>query len=751
MAEDRRHGPQQTAMPPHVRWAEIGESALLAGLGSSPRGLSAAEAGRRLREHGPNALPRPLRAAWYRELSGEFLHLFALLLWVAAALAWWVGLPPLAWAIVAVVIVNGLFGYWQRRAAERAVEALEALLPRYTTVRRDGADQTVPAAQVVPGDILVLAEGASVAADARLLRADRLRVDASTLTGESRPIARTAEAVAAQSRVATELPNLVFAGTSVVSGRGEAVAFATGGDSEFGRLARLTHCQQPRPSPLAREIRRVTWVITALALSMGLAFFLVGTGLGQLSPTDGFIFALGILVANVPEGLLPTITLALALGVRRMANRRALVKQLDKVETLGATTVILSDKTGTLTQNRMTVTATWAGGREQRVGPGSCPAVGSLRTEGSGTTDLLLTAALCCDSRLEPHPSELGQSVACGDPTESAILTAALAQGISREDLLSRTRLAELPFDSRRRRMTTVQQDQEKRFACTKGAADAVLPRSTSILWDSQVRPLDARLADAVWQAQSTLAGQGLRVLAVARRDLHEAVSGEIRWSADEVERELTFLGLIAMEDPPRPEVPAAIAACRTAGVRVIMVTGDDGLTAAAIGREVGLYSDDVRQVTGPELDALGDRQLAETFAAPELLFARVTPEHKLRLVEALQARGEVVAVTGDGVNDAPALRRADIGVAMGASGTDVAREAADIVLADDNFASIVAAIEEGRAVYDNLRKFVTYIFASNVPEIVPFVAFVLFRIPLPLTVMQRRWTWAPTSCRPSP
>jgi magnesium-transporting ATPase (P-type) len=728
-------------------WAALDPEGALARLAVDRDGLAAAEAAARLRRHGPNALPAAVRRLWYAELGANFVHLFALLLWAGAALAVVAGMPQLAWAIGAVVVINGLFSYWQEYEAERAAEALSALLPRRVTVRRDGAVQMVAAPEIVPGDVLVLAEGEAIPADARILDSERLRIDLSSLTGESRPVPRFAHAVDSGSRAAAALPNIVFAGTTVVGGRADAVVFATGAATEFGRIASLTQAQRERPSPLQQELSRVTRFVTVLAVAFGVLCFAVGTGVGGLSPAAAFLFAIGIIVANVPEGLLPTLTLALAFGVRRMAARRALIKRLSAVETLGATTLILTDKTGTLTENEMTVRELWVDGARYRVEGAGYQPLGAVRRlpgeggeepdAGEGPMHLLRAAALCCDAHLLPPGGGRVRWQAIGDPTEAAILVAAAKLGLGEATLSTWPRLAELPFDSARKRMTTIQRINGDGIACVKGAPSEVLPRCASIRRDGRAVALEAALRQEVEAAQVALTSRGLRVLAVAERSLPTPAHDHDNWRVDEVERALTLIGLVAMEDPPRPEVPAALADCRRAGVRVVMVTGDDGRTATAVGREIGLCGEHPEVVTGADLDAMDEAHLAAVLCHDEIVFARLAPEHKLRLVESYQRRGEVVAVTGDGVNDAPALRRADIGVAMGATGTDVAREAADMVLADDNFASIVAAIEEGRGVYDNVRKFVTYIFASNVPEIVPFAAFVLLGIPLPLTVMQ--------------
>jgi magnesium-transporting ATPase (P-type) len=725
-------------------WAALSVNDVLSALVTGADGLSAEEAGRRLTRYGPNVLPRPARRGQVREFIGNFIHLFALLLWAGAALAWLAGTPELAIAIVGVIILNGLFSFWQEYQAERAVEALEAMLPQNVTVRRGGLERSVPVSEIVPGDLLVLTEGEAVPSDARVIVAEQLRIDASSLTGESRPMPRFADPVAVGGRLDVALENLVFAGTTVVGGRAEAVAFATGAATEFGRIARLTHVQVERPSPLQRELIRITRVITFIAVAMAASFYTLGVALAGMPPASGFVFAVGIIVANVPEGLLPTLTLSLAFAVRRMAARNAIVRRLAAVETLGAASVILTDKTGTLTENEMTVREVWTlAGHFRLTGSGYDPTgaiewVGAQQERSAGSfVQTVKIAALCCDAHLLPPDAAGGRWKAVGDPTEAAIVVSARKLGMTEATLRACPRLTELPFDPARKRMTIVHRIGADTVACVKGALGQLLPRCTSCQSGNESHALNARISDQITAAHDELASRGMRVLAVASRTLDLPDHALAGCRSEEVEQDLTFLGLIAMEDPPRPEVPAAIAACREAGIRPVMVTGDDGLTASAIARQVGMCRSAPCVVTGPELDRMGDVELDRRISDPELLFARVAPEHKLRLVAAFQRTGAVVAVTGDGVNDAPALKLADIGVAMGATGSDVAREAADMVLVDDNFASIVAAIREGRGVYDNVRKFLTYVLTSNVPEAAAFIAFAIFRVPLPLTVMQ--------------
>ena len=716
-----------------------------AAAGSSPQGLSSAEAARRLAESGPNAIRTIRGTPLWKKFLANFTHLMALLLWAGGAMAFVGGMPQLGWAIWGVVVVNAVFAFWQEFRAERATEALRRLLPRTARVVRDGREALIPAEGLVPGDVIVLAEGDSISADARLVAASELRVNLSTLTGESAPAPRTDEASEGGDLPATERPNLVFAGTAVASGTGRAVVYATGMGTAFGSIAQLTQSVAEELSPLQKEVNRLTKVVTLLAVSIGAVFFLISVGLAGRPLAVGFIFAVGMVVAFVPEGLLPTVTLALAMGVQRMARRNALIKKLSAVETLGACTVICTDKTGTLTQNEMTVREAWTtAGRWTASGVGYDPAgeflpAGNSPVPGGGKPaselrELLSGAALCNNARLLPPGEGRGWSI-LGDPTEAALLVAAAKGGLA-EATLSREfpRRRELPFDSRRKRMSTVHASGGGgEVAYVKGAPREILDLCTELLVDGRAVPLEAETRSRILAVNDEYARGALRVLAIARRELPprpDLVTAE--W----VERELTFLGLVAMMDPPRPEVAAAVVTCRRAGIRITMVTGDYGLTAESIARRVGIVGEGARIVTGQDLDAMTDEGLAEVLRG-EVVFARVAPEHKLRVVTALQALGEVVAVTGDGVNDAPALRKADIGVAMGIAGTDVAKEAAPMILLDDNFASIVSAIEEGRAVYANIRKFTTYIFTSNTPEAWPFILQILFNVPLALPVMQ--------------
>ena len=681
---------------------------LLRDLHSATAGLTSREAARRLLVSGPNALPARGRKQWPFALLRQLIHPLALLLWVAAGLAWFAGTPSLMIAIVGVILLNGALAFFQEQQAERAVEALGKYLPAHASVLRDGIAKAVPAVDVVPGDVLMIAEGDRVPADARLIDGT-LDVDSSMLTGESAPVTRMADALDDAARP-LESPVLVFSGTVCVAGAAHAIVHATGRHTEIGRIASLTARVGHEESPLERQVRRVAWLIAAVAVVVGIGFLPLGVMAG-LSWSAAFVFAIGLLVANVPEGLLPTITLALAAGVRSMAKEGALVKRLSAVETLGSTTVICTDKTGTLTRNAMHV--------EEVRDP-----VGVLMTKPGPLAD---TLARCSSADLAANT---------GDPTELALLVFAAEHSagllLAGRDSARKTLY---PFDPRLKRMSTVDDTGAGVLTvASKGAPEQLVPRCTTALDASgHELPLTAEHREQVAALVDTMAGRALRVLAVAHR-----IVASIPLSRDEAESGLCLLGLVGLVDPPRPEVAAAVADCHTAGITVHVVTGDNGITAAEIARRVGIRAD--RVISGDELAAMPEPILDEVLTAEgEVVFARAAPEDKLRIADALRDCGEVVAMTGDGVNDAPALRRADIGVAMGIGGTDVAKEAATVVLTDDNFATIVAGVREGRRVYDNVRKFVLYIFAHAVPEVLPFLLFAVSggMIPLPLTVLQ--------------
>ncbi len=697
--------------------ANLSVALALESLQTSQQGLSDAEAQRRLQEYGKNRIEEVRSTPLWRQLLREFTHFFALILWVAASLAFFAesrvadeGMWQLGVAIVAVILVNGAFSFWQEYRAEQAISALRNLLPQNAKVVRDGQLFTLPVESLVPGDVILLEEGDNVPADCRLIAGAEVRVNTSTITGESLPKARSPEPVADVTSLETR--NLLLAGTALVSGQGRAVVFATGMRTEFGKIAHLTQTAGKGASHLQLEIARLSKLVAVFATALGLVFFAIGTWMGLPFWTN-LMFAIGIIVANVPEGLLPTVTLSLAMATQRMARRNALVRHLPAVETLGATTVICSDKTGTLTQNRMRVQQVFV---NATLLDGQTPV-------GPTAAHLLRNAQTC-------HNLKQGQSqhgaVWLGDPMEVALREFALRI----QDFGAMPVLGQQAFDSDRRRMSVVVEHDGARWLYCKGAPEVVAALCVCIELDGAAAPFDGPGRLRVARAQEDMADHGLRVLAFAYRPL----------GVDQAPTEegMVFSGLIGLEDPPRPEVPDAITRCQRAGIKVIMVTGDHPHTALAIARQIGLVRGEHPQaILGDDLRKITPAQLQIALDNPEILFARVTAEQKMLVVNALKNKGEIVAVTGDGVNDAPALKSAHIGIAMGISGTDVAKSAADMILLDDNFASIVNAVEEGRAVFENIRKFLTYILTSNVPELIPYLAFVLFRIPLPLTIIQ--------------
>jgi calcium-translocating P-type ATPase len=675
-------------------------------------GLTAAEAKRRFASEGPNELPRRKPRPLWRKLGAQVFHFFAVLLWGAAGLAVLAGMPQLGAAIVVVVLVNGLFAFAQEERAEHAAQQLDLMLPRRATVCRDGHPVDVDARDLVVGDRVLLGSGDRVCADLRLTEAFAVSIDASLLTGES--VASTPE-MGAQ----------LYAGTFVVSGEGAGTVTATGARTRLARIAELTREKHRPLTPLARELNGLVRTIAAVSVAVGLVFFGVGVAAG-LPAAAGFLFAIGVTVALVPEGLLPTVTLSLAVGARKMAGRNALVRRLDAVETLGSTTFICTDKTGTLTENRMSVVEAWTpAGAASVKGEGYAPIaeVTGIAAGHPALHRLGLAAARCSAARVT---NQQGVWAPTGDPMEAALYVLAMRLGLDPDaDSRKRPSRDRRPFDPRRRRMSLVVGDE----LVVKGALESILPRCSS------ATP-DAGAVLAGW------ARRGLRVMAVARRSA-SAVPHDA--TPDEAERELELLGILGLEDPPRKSAPAAIAACRGAGLRVVMVTGDHPGTALAVAQEVGLVqvpkaggSLEECMIEGKDLPA-DEAKLGALLDRDGLVVARVSPEDKHRIARALQRRAHVVAMTGDGVNDGPALQQADIGIAMGRSGTDIAREAADLVLLDDDFATIVAAIECGRATFANLRRFLTYHLTDNVAELAPFVVWALSggKLPLALGVLQ--------------
>jgi sodium/potassium-transporting ATPase subunit alpha len=725
-------------------------------------GLSEQEATRRLRECGPNVLEEAGKESILKRYIRQFRNFFSILLTVGAILSF-LGeyLDPgqgniyIGVALVGVVVLNGTFTFVQEYQAAKTMESFRQLLPPHAKVLRDGKVRDALASELVVGDVILLEEGDKVPADGRLIETNTLKVDNSTLTGESEPQLRSLECTHSN---LLECRNMVFSGTLVQSGNGKAVIFGTGKDTQIGSLATLTEQISSVDTPIRKELNHFIKIISAIAIFLGVTFFLLAFFLQDIFLAS-LIFAIGIIVANVPEGLLPTVTLALSLASRRMASRNALIKQLESVETLGSTTVICTDKTGTLTQNRMAVNSLIIGfenlgpekpstSQEAMAGQDinentkkslSEKITGSEKATDSGTKGVSVTgnlgwgpeniptvfirvAGLCNNAKVSEVPPGY-----TGDPTEGALLVFANSFADVKALQQKYPRLEEIPFDSLTRRMEVVCRTPEGKLEVyLKGAPEAVVQMCGSVMQSGEVRKLDEAGQKELLDRHLRLAEKGERVIALAFRQAEEQ---------KEYTGDFIFLGFIGIVDPPRPEAREAIAKCHAAGIKVVMITGDHPVTAESIARDVGLAGPGKPEIiTGDELKSLSRTELSSRLKNPSIVFARTSPVQKLKIVQLFQAEGEIVTMTGDGVNDAPAIKNADMGVAMG-SGTDVARDAADMVLLDDNFATIVNAVEEGRTVFDNIKKFIVYILTSNIPEILPFIAFVLFSIPLPMTV----------------
>lgn len=698
-------------------WHALPASEVALRLGADPeRGLTSEEAERRLDRWGPNVLPEAQPTPWYRRLLEQFTQFLVVVLLVAAGVSLVLGERLDAIAILAIVALNGALGFVQEFRAERALEALRSMAAPAATVLRDGRLARIPAVRVVPGDIVYLTDGDVVPADGRLVEARGLRLNEAVLTGESVPVDKVVDPVHEDTDLA-ERSCMVFQGGLVVRGSGVAIVVATGLQTEMGRVAAAMRRQPDRGTPLQRRLADMgRWLVWG-AGSLCALVFVIGVVRG-LPVGDMFLTATSLAVAAIPEGLPAATTIVLALGVQRMARGNAIVRRLAAVETLGSVTVICADKTGTLTQNRMEALELWLDGHAHAVGSGGRPPDGELLAAA------LRTAVLCNDAT----PGADGRE-AVGDPTEVALLDLAARYGFSAEDeRRAAPRELELPFEARRARMTVVCREDGARVAHMKGAPEVVLPLCAFIRERGGVRLLRDEDRERVLAAASDMAARGMRVLALARRELAEAEP------VDTLERDFTFVALVGMADVLRPEAASSIQQAMRAGVRVLMLTGDHPVTAGAIASEVGLPAEHV--VLGREIEQLPDDELQRAIEGAAV-FARVSSEHKLRIVEALRRSGAIIAMTGDGVNDAPALRAADIGVAMGQGGTDVAREASDLVLVDNNIRSIVAAIKEGRRIYDNIRNFVHFLLTCNLSEVVVVFFVLAVRGDTPLLPLQ--------------
>jgi Ca2+-transporting ATPase len=713
------------ASPPEapVAWHALPVTAVAAQCGTSiEHGLASAEAVRRLGAHGSNELRAPPRRSPAQILLGQFTDFMILLLIGAAIVSGVVGDAQDALAIVAIVILNAVIGFVQEYRAEKALRALQRMAALQARVLRDGAVDVVPAAELVTGDVVLLETGSIVPADLRLVEAALLGVEEAALTGESTTVEKSTAALPDADTALPERVDMVYSGTIVAGGRGRGVVVATGMATELGRIAALLAATEEAKTPLQRRLARFGRQLSAAAIAVCVAVFALGVARGE-SVALMFLTAVSLAVAAVPEALPAVITIALALGAQRLVRTNALIRRLPAVETLGSVTCICSDKTGTLTQNRMRVDAYFVEGEVVR----ALPPVHADEPWSS----LLMALALCNDAQ--------GGSAdeAIGDPTETALLAAAAAAGYDKAALERLApRVAEIPFDAERKCMTTLHAVAASGLVAgyTKGAPERVIERCTRQAARGSEAPLDSA---ALVRTAERMAGEGLRVLGLARREFGE-LPAEL--TPAEVERDLVFVGFVGLIDPPRPEARQAVADCHDAGIDVVMITGDHPLTARTVAQRLGILGErDDRVVSGRQLAGMNDAELAARVGEIRV-YARVDPAQKIRIVAALQARGAFVAMTGDGVNDAPALKRADIGVAMGRIGTDVAREASAMVLLDDNFATIVAAVREGRRIYGNIRKFIKFVLAGNTGEILTLLVAPLAGLPLPLSPIQILW-----------
>ena len=687
-------------------------------LGSGYKGLSDIEANTRFEKFGPNELHVRQEVPEYIKFFSQFKNFFAILLMVGGALAFFAEyLEPeqgnfyIGCALYGVVLLNAIFTYLQEHQSEKIMESFKKMLPAKVTVERDGEVRQIDARKVVVGDIMLLYEGDKISADGRLIRANQLKVDMSSLTGESEPVQLQTEP---DNNNITLSRNMVYSGTLVQSGDGKAIVCNTGMDTQIGKIVELTKQTKKVETPIGKELKYFIKIISSIAIFLGITFFIISVVIGK-GEISSLIFAIGIIVANVPEGLLPTVTLALTMASKRMARKNALIKNLESVETLGSTSVICTDKTGTLTQNKISVNTLIINRHPHDITDPDISKEPELHIARRIMT-------LCNNAHLD------SQRQYSGDSTEIALLD--YADKIkSIRDIIYTKRLDEKPFTSEDKYMVTIYESPANNHyhAYLKGAPEVVMKMCDRIHIDGGKVPFTDHYRQMIVDQYMLLAERGERGLALAYKNTDDT---------DITVDQYVFMGVVGMLDPPRPEVPDAIVKCRNAGVRVFMLTGDFGPTARAISNQIGLFSDTGKVIHGDELDSMDDNTLSRLLEEKELVFARITPVQKLQIVKALQKKDQIVTVTGDGVNDSPALKNADMGVAMGIMGTDVAKEASNMVLMDDNFATIVAAIEEGRTIFDNIKKFIAYILTSNIPEILPFIAYVLLDIPLPLTVV---------------
>ncbi len=743
-------------------------------LKSSPLGLSDEQARSLLSVYGENVLKVKRRKPLILQFLEEFTDLMVIILIFASILAIYSGELVDGVVILFIVILNATIGFIQKYKAEKALEALKKMISPRARVLRDGREMAINASQLVPGDILILSEGDQIPADGRIIEEYELECQEATLSGESTPVAKTS-VLTTKKMAPLEDKNRIFMGTVISHGSGKAIVTHTGMKTEFGKIADLTVSTEKEKSPLQKELFRIGVFVGKITLIISSLLLLTGIFIQGNSFIDSLLFSISVAVAAVPEGLPATVTIALAIGVQNLVKKKAIVKQLSSVETLGSTTVICTDKTGTLTKNEMTVKEMHFDLYEASVKGSGYEPIGTIpiHTPDKGivivgtedkyysdyeihkktlkdiqqtheklytSLELLMSAgAICNNAKLERKNDTVEM---LGDPTEGAILTAVEKSGFSIDEILEQYHvLHQIPFDSTRKKMTVIVRNKasKKVFAFIKGAPDEVIVSCSNIILNNRKLKLDTGTKKDLLNKNAELAGKALRVIGFGYKELPDAQINQ-EYNKDEIEKDITYIGMMGMIDPPRPDVEEAIKKAKTAGIKIYVVTGDHGLTAQAIGKQLDLISDKrpFEIITGEKLDELSDLDLQNMLTNKELdiIFARVSPEHKLRVVSLLKHQGEIVAVTGDGVNDAPALKKADIGVAMGVTGTDVSKEAANMILTDDSFASIISAVEEGRRIYINLRKFIFYIFSCNVGEILTVLVGIILNLPAPLTAI---------------
>jgi len=705
---------------------------------SFEKGLTQEEASKRLKDFGLNELRKEKGITALEIFAGQFKSFLIVILIFASEISLLLGEITDAAVIFSIVVLNAILGFAQEYRAEKALEALKKLAAPRAKVMREGKDSIIQAREVVPGDIILLETGDCVAADARVIEAMNLTIEESLLTGESVPSPKVVEALPKDIPLA-DRENMAYSGTLVTYGRGRGVVVATGMETEFGKIAAHIQEAKEEPTPLQLRLRSLGILLAVLVLVISAIVFAIEIFAGE-PILESFMMAVALAVSAVPEGLPAVVTVALALGVRKMSRRNAIVRRLASVETLGCTTVICSDKTGTLTKDEMTVKRIFVNDQYFEItGAGYEPEGQFFRQRDSidpekerGLSLLLKIGCLCNHTSLDERD---GWSI-IGDPTEGALLTVAAKAGIRRDELLKEHPIsAEIPFDSLRMRMTTIHEIDGKSVAYVKGAPEILLELSNSVYRDGKVKELSKDEKGRILAAVKDMAADALRVLAFAYREIPSGME----FSSKETERDLVFVGIGGMIDPPRAEVKGAIAKCKQAGIRAVMITGDHGLTAQAIAEDIGLLEKNGRVTAGVDLDKMNDEELEREVESASV-YARTSPEHKVRILEALKRRGHIVAMTGDGVNDAPAVKGADIGISMGIKGTDVTREASDMILADDNFATIVQAVEEGRGIYDNIRKFIRLLVSTNLDEILLVAGATLLGLPLPMLPIQILW-----------